>query len=205
MIAIIDYGMGNPGSIQNMLLRLGAPSIITRDHEEIRKAQRLVLPGVGAFHLAVQNIDAFGLRAILNDRVVEAGVPFLGICLGMQLLGKSSEEGLPAEGLGWFDAHTRKFDFSGLDRTLRLPHMGWNTLQVRRPHPVVASLPEEARFYFVHTYHVVCQNQEDVVAEARYGFPFTAMMSRGNILGAQFHPEKSHRFGMEIMKKFISI
>jgi len=205
MISIVEFVMGNPGSIQNMLLRLGEQSVITRNHDEIRAAEKLILPGVGAFHLAMQNLDELGLRKVLNEQVLTRNIPILGICLGMQLFGKGSEEGLPAEGLGWFDAYTRRFSFDGVGKPLRLPHMGWNTLQAEFPHPVVANLPEGSRFYFVHTFHVVCEQPQDVLATARYGIPFTAMIAKGNIIGAQFHPEKSHRFGMALMRNFVSL
>lgn len=203
MIAIVDYGMGNSGSIQNMLLRLGQRSIITYDHDAIRSAEKLILPGVGAFDQAMHNLDERGLRGLLNERVLDEKVPILGICLGMQLFTKSSDEGQPVEGLGWFDADTRRFAFPP-DRPLRLPHMGWNTLQVERPHPVLDGMVDEARFYFVHTYHVVCRRPEDTLARAQYGIPFTAMIARDNIVGAQFHPEKSHRFGLALMSRFVA-
>lgn len=203
MIAIVDYGMGNAGSIQNMLLRLGQRSVITNDHDAIRSAEKLILPGVGAFDQAVQNLDELGLRDVLNASVLEKKVPILGICLGMQLFTQRSEEGGTAKGLGWFDADTRRFMFPD-ERPLRLPHMGWNTLHVERPHPVLDNLADEARFYFVHTYHVVCHCPDDSLARAQYGIPFTAMIARDNIVGAQFHPEKSHRFGLALMSRFVA-
>ncbi|MBE2187352.1 MAG: imidazole glycerol phosphate synthase subunit HisH [Rhodothermales bacterium] len=204
MIAIVDYGMGNAGSIQNMLLRLGQRSVITNDHDAIRAADKLILPGVGTFDQAVQNLDERGLRDVLHERVLEERIPILGICLGMQLFTQRSEEGGAAEGLGWFKADTRRFVFPA-ERPLRLPHMGWNTLHVERPHPVLDNLADEARFYFVHTYHVVCHRSEDILARARYGIPFTAMIARDNIVGAQFHPEKSHRFGLALMSRFAAL
>jgi len=203
MIAIIDYGMGNAGSIQNMLLRLGQRSVITHDHALLREADRLILPGVGAFDQAMHNIDERGLRDVLQERVVDDRVPILGICLGMQLFTQRSEEGGPANGLGWFEAETRRFVFPE-DRPFRLPHMGWNTLNVAHPHPVLDGMDEAARFYFVHTYHVVCERPEDELARARYGHPFTAMIAKDNIVGAQFHPEKSHRFGLALMNRFVA-
>ena len=204
MIAIVDYGMGNAGSIQNMLLRLGHMSVITYDAEKIQQAEKLILPGVGSFEQAIRNLDERGLRSVLNRRVIEERVPILGICLGMQLFSKGSEEGEEVAGLGWFEAYTRRFDFSALNRKLRLPHMGWNTLQVTNPHYIVDGMVDDARFYFVHTYHVECEHPSDVVATAGYGHSFTAIVARDNIVGTQFHPEKSHRFGLALMRRFAS-
>lgn len=204
MIAIVDYGMGNSGSIQNMLLKLGQASVVTDQRDEIQQAEKLILPGVGSFEQAMTNLDRLGLRELLTKRVVEDKTPILGICLGMQLFSRGSEEGGQIPGLGWFEAFTRRFDFSQMERPLRLPHMGWNTLQVEHAHPILAEMDDQARFYFVHAYHVVCEDLQDVVATARYGSPFTAMIAKGNIVGAQFHPEKSHRFGLTLMKNFAS-
>ena len=201
MIAIIDYGMGNLGSIHNMLNRIGAPSEITSDPRKIGLADKLILPGVGAFDRAVQSLNRLGLLPVLNERVLERKVPILGICLGMQLLSLRSEEGeLP--GLGWIDAETVRFAFEGENADLKIPHMGWNTIEVKRSSPILDDRHEESRFYFVHSYHVRCADEANVLATTRYGIVFHAAVIRGNIMGTQFHPEKSHKFGLKLLENF---
>jgi glutamine amidotransferase len=201
MIAIVDYGLGNLGSIANMLKKVGAAATITADPAVIRQADRLILPGVGAFDTGMRNLEERGLIPLLNERVLGDEVPILGVCLGMQLLGRRSEEGqLP--GLGWLDAAAVRFKFEGVNAHLKIPHMGWNELTVCQPHPLFADLQEESRFYFVHSYHVVCANPANVLARTTYGFDFTSAVVKGNIIGVQFHPEKSHRFGMTLLQNF---
>ena len=201
MIAIVDYGLGNLGSIANMLKKVGAAATITADPAVIRQADRLILPGVGAFDTGMRNLEERGLIPLLNERVVGEKIPILGVCLGMQLLGRRSEEGqLP--GLGWLDAAAVRFKFEGPNAHLKIPHMGWNELTVCQPHPLFADLQEESRFYFVHSYHVVCADPANVLARTTYGFDFTSAVVKGNIIGVQFHPEKSHRFGMTLLQNF---
>lgn len=184
-----------------MLYRIGAESITTADPAAIASADRLILPGVGAFDAAVTRLTERGLIPVLNARVRGAGVPILGICLGMQLLSRRSEEGaLP--GLGWIAADTVRFRFPEGERALPVPHMGWNTLTVRRAVGPVGQLDPESRFYFVHSYHVRCDREEDVLATAHYGVDFHAAIGCGNVFGVQFHPEKSHRFGMSLLRAF---
>lgn len=199
MITIIDYGMGNLGSIQNMLKRIGADSEISGDKDRIAMAAKILLPGVGAFDAAIERIDKTGFREILNKKVLEERIPVLGICLGMQLLTESSEEGtLP--GLGWLSAKTIKFKFA--DTSLKVPHMGWNLVFQVNESPLIAELPEEPRFYFVHSYYVECNNREDVLATTNYGGHFPSIVQHNNIYGAQFHPEKSHKYGMKLLQNF---
>jgi len=201
MIVIVDYGLGNIGSIVNMFKKVGVAATISSDPAVIEKADKLILPGVGAFDSGMRNLTERGLVPLLNRRVLEDKVPILGLCLGMQLFTKRSEEGqLP--GLGWLDAETVRFKFDGDNAHLKIPHMGWNTIRPSRAHPIFTEMEPEPRFYFVHSYYVVCVNSEDVLAQAVYGFDFTAMLARGNIIGAQFHPEKSHKFGMRLLKNF---
>ncbi|MBS1704329.1 MAG: imidazole glycerol phosphate synthase subunit HisH [Armatimonadetes bacterium] len=200
MIAIVDYGMGNLGSIQNMIWKIGDESIITSDPLIIKRARKLILPGVGAFDRAVQNLRSRGLMDLLHDQVEKEAKPILGICLGMQLLSKSSEEGeLP--GFGWIDAHTRRFHVE--EDGLRVPHMGWNQVTTTQVHPLTQNLPEDPRFYFVHTYHVACERPEDVLATCHYGIDFHASIGRDHIWGTQFHPEKSHKFGRKLLQNFV--
>ena len=201
MIVVIDYGLGNLGSITNMLKKVGVPVLISSDPTEVEKADKLVLPGVGAFDAGMNNIAARGLTPLLNYRVLEQKTPILGVCLGMQLLCKRSEEGhLP--GLGWLDAEVIRFKFDNNNTTLKIPHMGWNSLSVRKPHPLFADLETENRFYFVHSYHVVCADMGNVLAHTNYGYDFASAVVKDNIMGVQFHPEKSHKFGMRLYKNF---
>jgi imidazole glycerol-phosphate synthase subunit HisH len=202
MILIIDYGMGNLGSILNMLKKINAPAIISSKLDEIEKADKLILPGVGAFDNGMKNLSDLGLISVLKRKVLDRRTPVLGVCLGMQLLGKGSEEGqLP--GLGWLDAKTVRFYFQGANANLKIPHMGWNQLVFRKSHPVFSDLEEVNRFYFVHSYHVVCANPDNVLASTTYGFDFTSVIVKDNIIGVQFHPEKSHTFGLRLLKNFV--
>lgn len=201
MIAIVDYGMGNLGSISNMLKKIGVQSAISSDPLVIEEAEKLILPGVGAFDLGMKNLSQRSLLEELKSQVVERKKPILGLCLGMQLFTRSSEEGqLP--GLGWLNAKTVRFTFSGPEANLKIPHMGWNTLQIYRSHPLLNDLGPDARFYFDHSYHVLCNDNDNVLATTTYGYDFPSIVAQGNILGAQFHPEKSHKFGMKLLKNF---
>jgi glutamine amidotransferase len=203
MITIVHTGMGNVGSVQNMLRHIGADARITDDPEAIRSAEKLILPGVGAFDRGMQRIDELGIRSILEDKVLGAHTPILGICLGMQLLTRGSEEGsLP--GLGWIDGRTVRFDASST-QTLKIPHMGWNGLSIHAQVPLLWQLPEEARFYFVHSYYVECDSSAQVAATTRYIVDFASVVAKGNIMGTQFHPEKSHRFGMQVLRNFANL
>jgi glutamine amidotransferase len=204
MITIIDYGMGNLASVQNMFKRVGVPCEITGDLDKINKAQKILLPGVGAFDAAVQRIDATGLRSLLSQKAEVEKVPVLGICLGMQLLTKSSEEG-KLSGLGWIPAKTIKFSFDA-GSNLKVPHMGWNEIHVVNQYPLINDLPPEPRFYFVHSYHVKAEDDKYVIARTHYGHDFDSMITNSdNIFGAQFHPEKSHKFGMKLFENFARI
>lgn len=200
-VTIVDYGMGNLGSIRNMLKRIGVDAVVTGDLESINAAEKLLLPGVGAFDAAMGRINAGGLREVLDRKALEEGTPILGICLGMQLLTRSSEEG-ELKGLGWIEARTRRFPPS---RHLKVPHMGWNLVREARPSPLTRDLPEEPRFYFVHSYFVDVDRAEDSILKTRYGVEFDSAVQRDNIYGAQFHPEKSHKFGMRILQNFAEL
>jgi glutamine amidotransferase len=201
MIAIVDYGMGNIGSIANMLRKVGASATLTGDPEVLGQASKIILPGVGAFDNGMANLEASGLVPLLNRKALEERVPVLGICLGMQLLSRSSEEGR-RPGLGWIAADTKRFQ---LDSTFKVPHMGWNYVQPAKASPLTAGLPEHSRFYFVHSYHVVCDEPSDVLLASRYGIDITAAVQRDNVMGVQFHPEKSHTFGMQLLKNFAEL
>lgn len=201
MIAIVDYGMGNLGSISNMLKKIGASSKVSCDAGEIADADGLILPGVGAFDNGMQNLADRGLIDILNKEVLVRKKPILGICLGMQLVTRRSEEGTLG-GLGWLAAETVRFRFDGADTRLRIPHMGWNTISIVGNGPLLDSLSDDSRFYFVHSYHVKCSNQNDVLARTHHGIDFTSSFQNGNVMGVQFHPEKSRKYGMQLLKNF---
>jgi glutamine amidotransferase len=201
MIAIIDYDIGNVGSIKNMLKKAGYDSIITREENEIEEAAKLILPGVGSFDHGMAMLQQFGLIEILNRQVLEKKKTILGICLGMQLLFESSEEG-DSPGLGWIKGKVKKFNFKENPEKLKIPHMGWNHVESEVDSPVFKGFEETPRFYFVHSYYVECESENDSLGRSNYGGEFTSAVSCANVLGTQFHPEKSHRFGLQLMKNF---
>ena len=203
MIAIIDHGMGNLGSVQNMLRKIGADGERTADPDEIRRADKLILAGIGSFDGALDRLNELGLVDVLDDLVLERRVPILGVCLGMQLMARSSEEGRRT-GLGWVDAEVRRFSFPP-ESHLPVPHMGWAVVEPTRLSPLFQDASDELRFYFSHAYHVVCHDPADVAATATYGYDFVAAVHRGNIMGTQFHPEKSHVFGAEVYRRFVRL
>ena len=204
MIVVIDYGMGNMGSILNMLKKVGAEATVSSDKSVIAGASKLILPGVGAFDNGMKNLNRLDLLPILNQKAMEERIPVLGVCLGMQLLTKGSEEGDFA-GLGWVDAETLKFRFDKADQSLKIPHMGWNTVEIKQPSAIFEDMYEEPRFYFVHSYYVKCVEDADVLATTHYGHEFTSSLRRANIMGTQFHPEKSHKFGMKVFQNFVNL
>jgi glutamine amidotransferase len=198
MIAVVDYGMGNLGAIQNMLRRIGIAAEVTGDAATLARAAKILLPGVGAFDTAMERINASGLRAVLDRKALEERVPIMGICLGMQLLTRGSEEGrLP--GLCWIPGATRRFPHSP---DIKVPHMGWNAVTAVRDSPLTVGVEPETRYYFVHSYFVQVDDPRDTILQAHYGVTFDAVIGRGNLYGAQFHPEKSHRYGMALLGNF---
>lgn len=203
MIAVIDYGMGNVRSMTNALYYVGHDAVVTADPKVIDNASHIILPGVGAFGDAMHNITVRGLDAVLRQQVLEKGKPFLGVCLGLQLLAKSSEEHGHHVGLGWFDAEVIKFKFNGNER-LKVPHMGWNEVVPRTDHAIFRHLKDtEMTFYFVHSFHIVCRRQSDVAATCDYGLTFAAAVARDNIVATQFHPEKSQDNGIQVLNNFL--
>lgn len=204
MITIVDYGLGNLGSVENMLRHLGIATKRSDDPEVVREAEKLLLPGVGAFDRGMRNLRNAGLIEALIDAVRRRGVPLLGICLGMQLLMERSQEG-EESGLGWIPGSVRRFVFPPGTSQLKVPHMGWNTVRALRESPLLAQLPQASRFYFVHAFHVETECPEDVILEASYGIDFAAGIARDNVYGVQFHPEKSHRFGMRLLESFAGL
>jgi len=201
MITIINYNMGNLGSIANMLRHIGYNSEITSDISKINSAEKIILPGVGNFDKAIQNIDKLGLTEVIKKKALIDKTPILGICLGMQLLCKNSEEG-NGLGLGLIDAEVKKFLFSK-EYKLKIPHMGWNNVRIVKNHSIVSNMGEDTRFYFVHSYHVTCNNEDNILTRTNYGYDFTSSYAHDNIVGVQFHPEKSHKFGMLLLNNFI--
>ncbi|QDQ29218.1 imidazole glycerol phosphate synthase subunit HisH [Chitinimonas arctica] len=202
MITIVDYGMGNLGSIRNMLKKVGAESEISADPACLRQAGKLILPGVGAFDAGMSSLEQSGLSSLLNELVLEKKVPVLGICLGMHLMTQGSEEG-KLRGLGWVQADTIRFTLPE-DSTLKVPHMGWNRVKPCKESRLMKAADEEARFYFVHSYYVKCHATGDSLLKSEHGHEFDAAFEVGNIMGVQFHPEKSHRFGMQLLSNFVS-
>lgn len=199
MIVIVDYEIGNLAAIANMFSRLGAVCEITADAGKIENADRIVLPGNGAFDACMQNLRATGLIPLLNEKVLIRKTPLLGICVGAQMLGNGSEEG-NENGLGWMDIEVKRFPALP---NLRVPHMGWrNVKNVSPGHPLFEKLSEDARFYFVHSYYLAPADADDVLLTASYGMDFCAAVGKDNIVGVQFHPEKSHRFGKQLLAQF---
>lgn len=200
MIAIVNYGVGNLTSVLNMFKRIGAEAIITGDAEEIKRAERILLPGVGHFDSCMQRFNESGLRAVVEEKAFAEKVPLLGICVGAQMMTRGSEEGIE-KGLGWVNADTIRFKLSEHPQ-LKIPNMGWNELIISRPSPLWDDLPSEARFYFTHSFHFQFDSDEMVTGKARYGYEYAAAFRKENIFGTQFHPEKSHKFGMKVLENF---
>jgi imidazole glycerol-phosphate synthase subunit HisH len=201
MIVIIDYGVGNIGSIMSMLKRTGAEVVVSSDISTIRNAKKLILPGVGSFDNGMKNLEDMGLLLVLNEKVIKEKIPILGICLGMQLFTERSEEG-GRSGLGWIKAETIKFKLCEFDESLKIPHMGWNTIQIQRKNQIFGDMDQGWRFYFAHSYHVVCKKYENMITSTHYGYDFASSIMASNIIGVQFHPEKSHKFGMKLLENF---
>lgn len=200
MLLIIDYGMGNLKSISNMLKKLGHESVLSNKKEEIAKASKLILPGVGAFDQAMQNIKSLGIYDVINKKVTQEKTPLLGICLGMQLLTKGSEEGIEP-GFGWINANTIRFKST----SLKVPHMGWNSIRIKKQSPFFDPIEKERRYYFVHSYYVEYKQLDHTLAITHYNDEFSSVLHKDNIYGVQFHPEKSHNFGMEILNNFAKL
>jgi len=204
MLVIVDYGVGNLGSMGNMLRKIGCPAKISADPDDVLAADKLILPGVGAFDQGIESLRRRGLADALTKQVIERGIPLLGVCLGMQLLGSASEEGSMA-GLGFIEAKTVRFPNHVDDVPLRVPHMGWNVVRPQKDDLLFHGLESQNRFYFVHSYHVDCADPEIVLGFTPYAEDFVSVLRQGNVWGVQFHPEKSHRFGMQLLKNFVGL
>jgi len=203
MIAIIDYNMGNLASVQNAFAKLGKETVVESDPAQFGKYDKLVLPGVGAFGDAMEHLRERGMIEAIKE-FAASGKPMLGICLGMQLLFESSEEFGSHEGLGLIKGHVQHFDVSRFEESLKVPHMGWNRMFTKE-HPLFDGLDDMHYLYFVHTYHVECSNEADIIGETYYGYKFTSAVAHENIMGIQPHPEKSHKNGLQILENFIKL
>lgn len=199
-ITIIDYGIGNIGSLVNMFKKIEVQSHIATNKSDVKKAEKIILPGVGSFDHAMISLNKSGMRDELDHMVLDLKIPTLGICLGAQMLGHTSEEG-QEKGLCWVPMITKRFQ----EKSLRIPHMGWNIVHPQKKHLIFSSIDEEMRFYFVHSYFMHPFTDDIILAKSIYGQPFSSMVYSDNIVGAQFHPEKSHRFGLSLLKNFTQL
>ena len=198
MITILDYGIGNLSSIQNMLKKAGASAVISSREEDILQASKILLPGMGHFDNCMQKLNASGLRPALEQKALVEKIPVLGICVGLQMYMQSSEEG-SEPGLGWIPGKTIRFQPGQMQANQKIPNMGWLEIKIEKQSRLTEQL-DESRFYFAHSFHVQPANDEDILITAEYGYSFTAGIEKGNLAGVQFHPEKSHRFGMQLLK-----
>ena len=203
MIAIIDYGLGNVRAFANVYKKLNMPAIIVKQTEDLKNVSKVILPGVGAFDHAMQMLEQSGMRQHLDEIVLHRHVPVLGICVGMQMLACSSEEGsLP--GLGWIDGEVKKFK-SSLRTPMCVPHMGWNNIRPLKINGLLQGLDLDARFYFLHSYFFQSHRSEDIIAVTDYDGEFACAVNSGNVFGVQFHPEKSHQWGIRLLENFAKV
>lgn len=204
MITIINYGLGNISAFANVYKRLNIPVTIATRSQELKDARKIILPGVGAFDHAMTLLQQSGMRETLDELVLDKKIPVIGICVGMQILAKSSDEGV-LPGLGWIDGAVKKFDASLIKHKTRLPHMGWNTINPINNNVLFALLPEDPRFYFLHSYYFHCHNKLNVIANTQYGIEYASAVHSENIYGVQFHPEKSHENGIQVLNNFANL
>ena len=204
MIALIDYGVGNIRAFTNIYKKLEIPVKIARSIDDLTDITKLILPGVGAFDHAMEQLEQSGMRQRLDELVIEKKVPLIGICVGMQMLAHSSDEG-NRPGLGWMDASVKKFDESKISFSTHLPHMGWNDVKPVKENNILKGLENDAKFYFLHSYYFHCNDQQDTIAVTDYGIEFSCAVNKNNIYGVQFHPEKSHQYGIRLLNNFAEL
>lgn len=204
MIAIIDYGVGNIRAFANIYKQLNIPIRIASKVDDLENVSKLILPGVGAFDYAMEQLENSGMKQRLDELVLLNKIPVLGICVGMQMLANGSDEGNKS-GLGWIDAFVKKFDENKIKYTTRLPHMGWNSIQLLTKNKLLHGLDERARFYFLHSYYFDCFQKQDAIAATEYGIDFSCAVNKNNIYGVQFHPEKSHQNGIQLLQNFANL
>jgi len=204
MIGIIDYGIGNIKAFENIYRKLDISVKILKQAEDFKDVTKLILPGVGAFDHAMNTFNNSGMREMTENLIFNAKVPIIGVCVGMQMMALSSDEGsLP--GLGWIDGMVKKFDVAKIKFQTHLPHMGWNDVSVDKSSPIFKNFPEHPKFYFLHSYYFECRYSKDIIASADYGIDFTCAVNHDNIFGVQFHPEKSHTFGTQLLENFAKL
>ena len=204
MITLINYGSGNIHAIANIYKRLNMPYIITHDIQELKSAQKLILPGVGDFDETMKCLNNLGIKNLLDELVLEKNIPILGVCVGMQILGNSSEEG-KSEGFGWIKGQIKKLDITKLISKPHLPHMGWNVMTPKRETTLFDNMVLDNGFYFLHSYYFDCDNEADILATTYYGEQFASAINHENVYGFQFHPEKSHHIGIELFRNFANL
>ncbi len=204
MITLIDYGVGNIFAFQNVYKRLNIPTKIAKTQDDLADAKKLILPGVGSFDYAMAQLNSSGMRALLDELVLDKKVPVIGICVGMQMMGNRSDEG-KLEGLKWIDAEIIKFDENLIQHRTKLPHMGWNDVAPIINHPLFIGLEKESIFYFLHSFYFKCNNPADSIAVSDYGLSFSSAVNKDNIYGVQFHPEKSHQYGEKLLHNFAKL
>lgn len=204
MIVVVDYDTGNLGSIINMVRKFTKEIVASSDYDVIAKADKLILAGVGAFDNAIQNLEKLNIINLLTQKVIKDKVPILGICLGMQIFTAKSEEGT-LKGLNWIDGETVKFRFENNRNKQKVPHMGWNLVKQVRVSRLLENMEPNSRFYFAHSYYVRCNDENNIILITNYGINFPAAIQKDNIFGVQFHPEKSHKYGLQLMKNFVKL
>lgn len=204
MVGIVDYGSGNIHAIANIYKRLNINHIITGDTHVLKNATHLLLPGVGAFDETMKILYSSGLKNFLDEMVLEKQKPVMGICVGMQLLAEGSEEG-DLEGFGWIKGFVKKFDANLLEEKPHLPHLGWNTVELNKPHPIFNNIDYKKGFYFLHSYYFDCSDNNDIIGSTNYGITYASSVNHKNVFGMQFHPEKSHQNGLNVFSNFSKI
>ena len=204
MITLINYGVGNIFAFQNVYRRLDIPTKIANTSQDLLDAKKLILPGVGSFDYAMNQLNNSGMREKLDELVIERKIPVLGICVGMQIMGNRSSEG-KLEGLKWIDSEILKFDENFIQQRAKLPHMGWNDVYPINNHPLFKGLEKDAIFYFLHSFYFNCNNTNDILAFSDYGISFSSVVNKDNIYGIQFHPEKSHQYGEKLLCNFANL